>query len=124
MGLSRRAYVHSDVPLGPVKRQILGVVSANRHSFIDVAPAPAHRCEMKLHAKLGRGANGELLRTMISFSAECSIEVEVSDFMRTGYSEKCPDRLIQDNGYRDNASETRTGLCNSRSNYGTNRSRA
>ena len=46
---------------------------------------------------------------MIAFTAERLMELEVAGLTGAGYGEKSSERLVQRNGYRERAWETRAG---------------
>ncbi|MDB5551033.1 MAG: transposase [Rhizobium sp.] len=64
---------------------------------------------MNLRLLVEKSADSDLLREMISFTAQRLMELAVGHATGAGYSEKNPLRLAQRNGYRDRDWETRAG---------------
>jgi putative transposase len=64
---------------------------------------------MTLRALIEKSADADLLREMIGFAAHRLMELEVEGVPGAGWGEKSGDRLVQRNGYRDRAWETRAG---------------
>src|ERR1043166_8741008 len=64
---------------------------------------------MTLRTLLEKSADADLLREMIGFTAQRLMELEVEGLTGAAYGEKSQERLVQRNGYRDRAWETRAG---------------
>jgi transposase-like protein len=64
---------------------------------------------VNLKALIEKTADADLLREMIGFAAERLMEMEVTGLTGAAYDEKNPGRLVQRNGYRERAWETRAG---------------
>ena len=64
---------------------------------------------MTLRALIEKSPDADLLREMIGFAAHRLMELEVEGVTGAGWGEKSPERLVQRNGYRDRAWETRAG---------------
>jgi hypothetical protein len=48
------------------------------------------------------GSGAALLREMIGFAAQCSMELQVGKMTAAAMASAAPCRLVQRNGYRDN----------------------
>ena len=64
---------------------------------------------VNLKALIEKTPDADLLREMIGFAAERLMEMEVTGLTGAAYDEKNPGRLVQRNGYRERAWETRAG---------------
>ena len=62
---------------------------------------------MNLRALLEKSSDADLLREMISFTAQRLMELEVEGLTGAAHGERSPERLNQRNGYRDRLWETR-----------------
>ncbi len=56
-----------------------------------------------------KGADADLVRQMLAFAAERLMEAEVEGRTGAPHGERDPDRLVQRNGYRERAWDTRAG---------------
>ena len=64
---------------------------------------------MTLRALLEKSSDADLLREMISFTAQRLMELEVEGLTGAAYGERSAERMNQRNGYRDRLWETRAG---------------
>ena len=64
---------------------------------------------MTLRALLEKSSDADLLREMISFTAQRLMELEVEGLTGAAYGERSAERINQRNGYRDRLWETRAG---------------
>ncbi len=64
---------------------------------------------MALIELIEKGADGDLVREMLSFAADRLMEAEVQARTGAGHNERDPGRLVQRNGYRERAWDTRAG---------------
>jgi len=64
---------------------------------------------MSLRAQLENSPDADFLREMIGFAAQRLMELEVAGLTGAAWGEKTPERLVQRNGYRERAWETRAG---------------
>jgi putative transposase len=64
---------------------------------------------MDLRSLLEKTADTDLLREMISFSAQRLMELEVENLTGAPHGARAPDRLTHRNGYREREWETRAG---------------
>ena len=58
---------------------------------------------------LGKSADADFLREMISFAAHRLMEMEVTGQIGASHGERSPNRVAQRNGYRERSWETRAG---------------
>jgi hypothetical protein len=56
---------------------------------------------MTLRSMLEKGTDADVLREMIGYAAQRLMEMEVQAVTGAGHGERCPDRQVQRNGYRD-----------------------
>ena len=56
-----------------------------------------------------KAPDADLLREMIGFAAQRLMEMEVQAVTGAGHGERCPERQVQRNGYRERHWDTRTG---------------
>src|SRR4051812_98417 len=64
---------------------------------------------MTLRSMLEKGADADVMREMIGYAAERLMEIEFQAVTGAGHGERCPERQVQRNGYRDRDWETRAG---------------
>ena len=64
---------------------------------------------MALIEMVEKGADADLVRQMLAFAAERLMEAEVEARTGVPHGERDPDRLVQRNGYRERAWDTRAG---------------
>ena len=64
---------------------------------------------MALSELVEKGADGDFLRQMVQYVAQCLMDMDVEGLCGAGYGERNPERANSRNGFRHRAWETRTG---------------